>query len=164
MFIRHFTTHTIQRFIFLIGAAVALSIAQAHEFKLGDIQINHPYARATAPSQTSGSTYIDLENNGKADDALTKAETSIAQSVAIHTMEMVGEVMKMREVDSIELKAGSKVSMRPGGGYHIMLIGLKQPLKAGEKFPLTLHFAKAGKIEVMVVVEADKSKHVNHSM
>jgi copper(I)-binding protein len=70
-------------------------------------------------------------------------------------MEMVGDIMKMREVDGIELKAGSKISMKPGGGYHIMLVGLKHPLIAGDKFMLTLYFEKAGKIEVVVHVEAD---------
>ncbi|MET3108901.1 copper(I)-binding protein [Oxalobacteraceae bacterium GrIS 2.11] len=128
----------------------------AHEFKLGEIQIAHPYARATVTQQTSGAAYLGLENKGKTTDKLLKVESNVAKSVEIHNMEMVGDVMKMREVDGLELKAGSKISMSPGGGYHIMLIGLKQPLKAGDKFPLTLTFEKAGKIEVVVYVDAEK--------
>jgi copper(I)-binding protein len=76
----------------------------------------------------------------------------------MHTMSMDGNVMKMREVSSIELKPSVKVSMKPGDGYHIMLIGLKQPLKIGDKFPLTLTFEKAGKAEVTVWVEDKDQK------
>ncbi|PRC93706.1 copper chaperone PCu(A)C [Solimicrobium silvestre] len=141
--------------LILLSALALTSAVQAHEFKLGDIQIGHPYARATVPQQTSGGAFLALENTGKTDDKLIKVESSMANSVEIHNMEMVGDVMKMREVDLIDLKAGSKISMKPGGGYHIMLIGLKKQLNAGDKFPLTLQFEKAGKIEVMVFVEAN---------
>jgi copper(I)-binding protein len=131
----------------------------AHEFKLGDIKIAHPYARATVPQQSTGGAYLGLENTGKTDDKLLKVESTIARSVEIHSMEMVGDVMKMREVDGIDIKAGSKISMKPGDGYHIMLIGLQQQLKAGDKFPMTLVFAKAGKIDVVVVVEPEPAAH-----
>lgn len=155
MFLHYSTRRKFTYLISLITSVVLVSAAQAHELKLGDIQIDHPYARATVPQQSSGGAYLTVENNGKTDDKLIKVESNIARSVEIHNMEMVGDVMKMRAVDGIELKAGSKVSMAPGGGYHIMLIGLNQQLKVGDKFPLTLYFAKAGKIEVAVVVKAD---------
>ena len=138
----------------LLGSITLMSSALAHEYQLGDIQIIHPAARATVAQQSTGGAYLTLENRGKADDSLIRIESGAAQSVEMHTMEMAGDVMKMRAVDTIELKAGSKVSMKPGGGYHLMLIGLKKPLKTGDTFPLTLFFAKAGKIEVMVHVEA----------
>jgi len=144
----------IKHLMVMIGAVAFASVAIAHEYQLGDIQIIHPAARATAPQQSSGSAYLGLENRGKTDDQLVKVETTIAKSVEIHNMEMAGDVMKMREVEAIDLQPGSKISMKPGGGFHIMLLGLTQPLKVGDHFPLTLYFAKAGKIEVMVHVEA----------
>lgn len=157
MLFRTPASSTFLRLITLIGAVTLASVVSAHEFKLGDIQIDHPHARATVPQQTTGGAYFGLENKGKTDDKLIKVDSNIAKSVEIHSMEMTGDVMKMREVDDIELKAGSKISMNPGGGYHIMLIGLNHQLKAGDKFPMTLYFAKAGKIEVVVNVEADTS-------
>jgi copper(I)-binding protein len=140
-----------------------MTTAMAHDFKLGEIEIAHPYARATAPGQPSGGAYLGLENKGNTADKLVKVESTIAKSLEIHNMEMAGDIMKMREVEGIALKAGEKISMKPGGGYHIMLMGLNQPLKAGDKFPMTLYFAKAGKIEVIVYVEADASESATHN-
>ena len=145
---------SLQTLMVLIGSIALISVSQAHEYQLADIQITHPAARATVPQQSSGAAYLGLENHGKSGDRLVKVESGVADSVEIHSMEMNGDVMKMRTVDSVELAAGSKVSMKPGGAYHIMLIGLKHPLKTGDAFPLTLYFAKAGKIDVMVHVEA----------
>jgi copper(I)-binding protein len=77
----------------------------------------------------------------------------VAKSGEIHTMSMEGNLMKMREVDGgLEVKPGQKITMQPGNGYHIMLMGLSRPLKAGEKVP-TLTFEKAGKIDVTFNVE-----------
>ena len=72
-------------------------------------------------------------------------------------MTMDGGVMKMRAIPAIDIKAGAKVELKPGG-YHVMLMELKQPLKNGDRFPLTLTFEKAGKIEVSVWVEDMASK------
>ena len=63
-------------------------------------------------------------------------------------------VMRMRQVDGIALAPKASVKMRPGMGYHLMLVGLKRPLKDGEAFPMTLEFERAGKVEVKVVVQA----------
>ena len=140
---------------FLVGSTLLTSLAQAHEFQIGDIHIGHPLAHSTLAVQSTGGAYFSLDNRGKTDDRLIKVESGIARSVEMHSMEMQGDVMKMREVDAIELKAGASVPMKPAGGYHIMLVGLKHPLKVGEQFPMMLTFAKAGKVEVLVHVEAD---------
>jgi copper(I)-binding protein len=76
----------------------------------------------------------------------------VAGKVEIHTMTMEGDVMKMRAVERIDIKAGEKIEMKPGQGYHIMLMGLKKPLKAGESFPMQLSFRKAGKVQLTVTV------------
>jgi len=134
------------------------AFAYAHEYRVGALKIGHPYARATVPGQPSGGAYLKLENTGSESDKLLSVTSPAAKSVEIHDMKMDGNVMKMREAGEIELKPMSTVTMAPGGGYHIMLMGLIQPLKAGGKFPMTLTFQKAGKIEVSVSVEDLKDK------
>lgn len=141
-------------FALLISAA-----AIAHDYNIGNIYIDHPYARATVPGQPSGAAYLTLENKGSHADALISVTSPIAQSVEIHTMSMSGNVMRMREVDSIELKPKEKVVMLPGDGYHLMLTGLKAPLKAGDKLPLILTFKKAGKVETSIRVEDGNAKN-----
>ncbi len=69
-----------------------------------------------------------------------------------------GGVMRMREVADIALQPGEPVNMRPGGGLHIMLIGLKQPLREGDSFPMTLEFERGGTTEVKVVVQVPKAR------
>jgi copper(I)-binding protein len=134
-------------------ALLAVSLAHAQEYKLKDLRIARPYARATVPNQPSGAAYLTIENQGKNADKLVAASSPVAKSVEIHTMSMEGNVMKMREVTDIELKPAEIMDMMPGRGYHLMLLGLNQPLKAGDKFPLTLTFEKAGKTEVTVSVQ-----------
>jgi copper(I)-binding protein len=143
------------RFLLMAAAASCLvaSAAQAHEYNVGDLHIAHPHARPSAPGQRSGGAYLTIENRGNSADRLVSASSPAAQSVEIHTMSMEGNVMKMREVGTIEVSPGEKVAMEPGKGYHLMLMNLKQPLQPGEKFPLTLDFEKAGKAEVSVTVD-----------
>jgi len=135
--------------------AFATTFAHAHSFKLGDIDIGHPYARATAAGQPIGGGYLSLDNKGR-DDKLLSAKAAVSTSVELHEMKMEGDVMKMRQVDGIALPTGKKVELKPGG-FHIMFVGLKAPLKAGDKFPMTLKFEKAGEVEVTVNVEAPKA-------
>ena len=133
----------------LIAASTA---AHAHSFKLGNIDIGHPYARVTVAGQPIGGGFLKLNNRG-GDDKLLSATAAVSASVEMHTMNMEGDVMRMRQVDAIPLPAGKTVELKPGG-YHLMFVGLKAPLKAGEKFPLKLKFEKAGEVEVIVNVEA----------
>ena len=148
-------TRTLPRWI--AGGALALAALStaAHSFKLGDIDIGHPYARPSLPGQQVGGGYLKLVNKGAADRLLSAASPAAA-SVEIHSMTMEGDVMKMRQVDAIELATGQTVELKPGG-YHLMLMGLKAPLKAGDKIPLTLKFEQAGEVVVTVNVEVPKS-------
>lgn len=150
----------------LLAASLLVStLAHAHDYKLGELKIGHPSARPTAAPGQPGGAYMTLENAGKAADKLVAASSPIATSVQIHSMSMDGNIMRMREVANIELPPGAKLAMKPGDGYHLMLLGLKQPLKAGDKFPLILTFEKAGKVEVSVWVEdkaADADAHMHH--
>ena len=92
---------------------------------------------------------------------LLSASSPAAAKVEIHTMSMDGNVMKMRALDQLELKAGQKMEMKPGNGVHLMLMGLKKPLAVGDKFPLTLNFRKAGKVDATVDV-ADMGMTMKH--
>ncbi|QRX83934.1 copper chaperone PCu(A)C [Glaciimonas sp. PAMC28666] len=138
---------------FVIGASIFSASAFAQDYKIGALKINHPYARATVPGQSSGGAYISIENTGSTADKLIGTTSPAAKSVEIHTMKMDGNIMKMREAGEVELNPMSTVAMAPGGGFHIMLMGLTKPLKAGDQFPMTLIFQKAGKINVSVSVE-----------
>lgn len=169
----HFeTTIMMLRIVLSLAAALVLQTpALAHEYRLGDLRIDHPSARPTVPGQRSGAAYLTLENQGKSADRLLAASSPLAKSVQIHSMKMEGDVMKMREADGVVLPPAAKVTMQSGDGYHIMLLGLSKPLKTGDRFPLTLTFEKAGKLEVSVAVEnvvADKkidspaSRHARH--
>jgi periplasmic copper chaperone A len=144
----------------LIGA-VALTLAtfaaHAHEFKAGAITIVHPYARATAAGQPTGGGFMKVANAG-GNDKLLSVSAEVSKSVELHEMKMEGDVMKMRQVEGIELQAGKTVELKPGG-YHVMFIGLKAPLKAGDSFPVKLKFEKAGEVTVNVKVEAPGAEH-----
>jgi copper(I)-binding protein len=116
--------------------------------------ITNAHARPTVAGQTSGAAYFDIENKGKTSDRLLKVSSPAAQSAEVHSMTMDGSIMRMREVTQLELKPSAKLTMSPGDGYHIMLVGLKKALKPGEKIPLNLRFEKAGKIELEAVVDS----------
>ncbi len=115
------------------------------------ILIDKAVARATVGKMPNGAAFLQIENKG-ADDVLLSGSSPASSKVEIHTMSMDGNVMKMRALEQLELKAGQKIDMKPGNGVHIMLMGLKKPLAAGDKFPLTLNFRKAGKVEISVEV------------
>jgi copper(I)-binding protein len=94
-----------------------------------------------------GAAYMVIKNSGSADDALISAESTIANTTEVHESVMSGDVVTMRPVARIDVKAGGSVELKPGG-YHIMFIGLKQPLQAGTKVAVTLKFEKAGSVQV----------------
>lgn len=117
----------------------------------GAIQITEPWARESPPTVTNGAVYMTLTNVGSETDRLLEGSGEVAETVELHTHLMENHVAKMRKVEMIEVAAGQPTVLQPGG-LHIMLIGLKQPLIAGQTFPLTLRFEKAGEIPVQVTV------------
>jgi periplasmic copper chaperone A len=145
-------------FALAAAAAFATFTVQAHEFKIADIRIGHPYARATTQGQTNGGAYLSLENSGADDKLLSVDAATVAGRAELHQMAMEGDVMKMRQVDGVEVTKGKPVTLKPGG-YHVMLLGLKAPLKEGDKFPMKLKFEKAGEVTVTVNVEKAGADH-----
>jgi copper(I)-binding protein len=135
--------------------AMLAAPAAAHDFKLGPLRIDHPYATPTPPGVTTGAAYLrGIRNAGALPDRLLGASTPAAHRVEIHRSVVDAQnVMRMRAIDGIDLPPGSELRLRHGGDHHLMLIDLKSPLKNGERFPMTLRFEKAGEREVMVWVQ-----------
>ena len=146
----------------LAAALLALPVAcglwpapsVAHEYQAGALKIQHPWSRPTVAGVGVG--YMVIVNAGKA-DALVAASTPVAARVEIHQTRIEGGIMRMRQVEKVELPAGATVRLQPGG-LHMMLIGLAQPLAEGAKLPLLLRFAKAGEVKVELAVQADGPK------
>ncbi len=137
--------------------ALATTAALAHGYASGDLAIEHPYAIATPPGATTGGAYLkEIDNHGADAETLVGASSPIADRVEIHDMSMDGNVMRMRQVPSIAIAPGKPVTMAPGGGYHLMLIGLHRPLAVGDQVPLTLQFQHAGKVDVMLHVQQSR--------
>ena len=131
-----------------IGAALA------RDYRAGELEIDHPWARATAPQAQNGAAYLTVTNHGATADRIIAARSPVAATVEMHTHDVDSQgVMRMREVEAIDLPAGEATALRPGG-LHVMLIGLGDRLVEGESFPLTLVFEAAGAVEVEVQVEA----------
>jgi copper(I)-binding protein len=127
-----------------------LLLAGAASAQTGALEIKGAWARATPGKAETGVAYLTIESAHP--DRLTAVSTPVAAKAELHEMTMQGGVMKMRSLGALDLPAGHPVALKPGAA-HIMLVGLKQPLRVGESFPLTLEFEKAGKREVNVVVE-----------
>ncbi len=143
----------------LLLTPLVMPTAFAHGVKAGDLRIDHPYAVPSRPGMTTGAVYFRaIKNNGTEPDRLLSARTPVAASVELHRMEMDGDVMRMRAVSAIELPAKTEVRLRHGtpNGHHLMLLGLKAPLKDGDRFPLTLTFQRTGEREVMVWVQTPR--------
>jgi copper(I)-binding protein len=102
---------------------------------------------ARAAEMGNGAAYMILRNSGDTADRLVKAESDVAGAVELHKTTMDGSMMKMAPVENIEIPAKGQAELKPGG-FHVMLIGLKRELKAGEKIKLKLQFEKAGAQEV----------------
>lgn len=134
-----------------LGAAlIASAFLFAPAMGLADagLKVKNVWARSTAPGQSVAAAYLDIVSGQGA--ALVKAESPAAKVVELHEMKMDGNVMKMRPVAKIDLPAGKEVKLEPGG-YHVMLIDIKQPLKVGEAVPLTLVVEAGGKTEKLTV-------------
>lgn len=140
--------------LLLATAALSISVsATAHDHLADSIVIGPSFARASLPGQSSGAAYLSLENKSSDEDTLISITSSAAKNVEIHTMSMHDNVMRMRQVSRIDLPAGATVTMQPGKGYHLMLTGLKSPLKPGDKLPLVLRFQHAGTVETSIPIE-----------
>jgi len=136
---------------FLILPALAAAFAMPVRAQ-AQVAAENAWSRATPPGAGVGAIYLTLAS--AADDTLTGVSSPAASAAQVHEMAMDGAVMRMRELSTgLALPAGQKVSLQPGG-YHIMLVGLKAPLKQGETVPVHLTFAKSAPLDITVPVAA----------
>jgi periplasmic copper chaperone A len=124
----------------------------AHEYTSNGITVAHPWARATPGGVKIGGAYFEMTAAAGRGDRLIAVRSAVAGNVELHSHIMEGGVARMRRVDAIAIGAGKSVVLAPGG-YHVMLMDLKQPLKEGDLLKLTLVFEKAGEIEIEATVE-----------
>jgi hypothetical protein len=126
------------------------AFAQAPDDK---IVVSDAWARSSSGLTRTAAVYLTLANPGREPDRLQSVRTPAAQRAQLHTTVHQGDVIRMQRVDSIEIPPGQTVHMSPGR-YHVMLMTLAKPLTQGDKFPLTLRFARAGEVTVEVAVQA----------
>jgi len=124
-----------------------LVAADAFAQSSGDIWVQSIWARATPPGARAGAVYLTLRNRGAADDKLTGVTTPVAAMAMLHTEIMKNGVMEMRPLPSVDIAPGGSARLAPGGN-HIMLTGLRRPLRQGDHIPLTLTFAHAPPLTV----------------
>jgi copper(I)-binding protein len=126
---------TLSAVLLIAGAAIA-SAGSATD----SVRVKDPYARAVPPGQPNSAVFMDLANDSDTARALVGAESSAADVAELHTHILEDGMMKMRQIERIDLPAGKTVTLRPGG-LHVMLIGLKKQLVPGDSVDLTLIFA-----------------------
>lgn len=146
----------------VLGAVLLVSsIGTAFAQSKGDLEIEKPWARATPPGAAVGGGYLTIRNKGAAGDRLVGVSSPASARVEMHEMAMEKDVMRMREVKGVDVPAKKSVEFRPGG-FHLMLMELKAPLRQGDKVQVTLRFEKAGEVKTELVVE-DLASGIGHT-
>lgn len=116
------------------------------------VDVVQPYVRAVPPGHPNSAAFMVLKNTSEQDRALVNAHSNVSKVVELHTHKKEGGMMRMRRVKQIDIKAGSETVLKPGG-LHVMFIGLKQQLKAGDKVELELEFDDGATIKLTVPVK-----------
>jgi copper(I)-binding protein len=139
--------------VFAIATAWS-GVAAAADYKLGSLDISQPWARATPKGASTGGGYMTVTNTGNAPERLSCLSTDVAAQCQIHEMTMDNGVMKMRPVaGGLEIKPGQIVTLKPGG-YHVMLLDLKQPLQQGKAVEVTFKDDKGATVKVKFPIVA----------
>ncbi|WP_085343657.1 copper chaperone PCu(A)C [Vibrio sp. ArtGut-C1] len=144
-------------------AVIASPLSLAHDYEAGEIHIDHPWSREAPPNAPVIGGFFQLTNHGNSEDALIAAESPIAGHVEIHTHKKEDGVMKMIKIDEVRVPANDSVLFKPSS-FHLMIFNPTQALKEGDRFPMTLTFKNAGKVEVEMAVEKQghMEKHMHH--
>jgi len=140
---------------------------QCHH-NLTGVKIQNIWARATPGKATSGAAYMTIQNKGSQTDRLMLVRSKVAKRIEIHTHTMDNNVMRMRQVDGVDVLARTSLIFKPGG-YHLMLIGLHKPLRKGEHFGVEFVFKRSGILKGMVKImgvgasRGNKSPQADHN-
>jgi copper(I)-binding protein len=134
-------------------ATLIVAPVRAEDVKAGDLVISQAWSRATPNGAKVAGGYLTIENKGTTPDRLVSGSAEIAGKFEIHEMAMNNGVMTMRPLDKgLAIEPGKTVKLAPGG-YHLMIMDLKGPLKQGDKVPVTLEFERAGKVNLSLDVQ-----------
>jgi len=144
-----------------ISLSLALGAALPCAAPAQGIQVTDAWSRPTPPGIDVGVAYFTIRNTGKS-DRLLGVSSPVAKSAELHVSAVKNEVMKMEGLGAVEVGTGRPVSFEPAG-RHVMLMGLKKPLKEGDVFPLTLTFANAGQVQTSVRVRGADGRDQGHS-
>lgn len=139
----------------ILAFAAGLAVASTALAQPTQLEVDNAWAGASPGKAENGAAYVTITSPTA--DRLVSASTPVAKKAELHTMSMQGMVMKMRPIAGVDIPASQPVSLKPGG-EHIMLMGLNEPLREGQSFPLTLDFEKAGPRTVTVTVEKAGAK------
>jgi copper(I)-binding protein len=137
----------------VIAALLSPAAAHAAEFVRGDLHIVDPYAREAPPGATTVAAYLTIDNRGRERDRLMSASSPRAVAVEIHAMREELGVMRMRQVSEVVVPPRQRVKLAPKSSLHLMIVEPTAPLRAGERVPVTLTFARAGPIDIEIPVE-----------
>jgi hypothetical protein len=135
---------------FVLAGSLALAAASAHarDYKAGSIDVADPWSRATPKGASIGAGYMRITNNGSTPDRLLSESSDVARSVEFHETTIENGIARMRPLkDGLEIKPGETVEFKPSS-YHVMFVGLKKPLAAGDHIKATLTFEKAGTVDI----------------
>lgn len=147
------------------GLLLAFALGPGVGLAADTVSARDAWVRATAPGQKTAAAYLELTSKDGA--ALVAVESPSAAKAELHNTSLEGGVMKMRPVRRVQLPARKTVKLAPGG-LHVMLVGIKKPLKEGDKVPLSLTVESAGGVTSIVAIEAevrglgDGSGHQHH--
>ncbi|WP_167755793.1 copper chaperone PCu(A)C [Vitreimonas flagellata] len=128
-------------------AALALAPESAAQQRVGAITIEDPWVATTNPGAEVAGGYVTLRNAGPQPDRLISADSTRAARVELHEMNMDNGVMRMRQVEGIDVPAGGVATLRPGG-LHIMFFDIDAQFQEGQRIPVVLHFERAGDVRV----------------
>ena len=144
----------LNKLIVLAALLLPACLANAHEYKVGELEIAHPWSQELPPNAPTVAAYFVIHNTGKAADTLLSVDSPIAGVAELHEHVMQNDLMKMQQVPKVEIPAGGTVTFAPMA-YHVMLLDLKDrsQLSDGKRFPMTMHFEKSGAVTVEVAVQ-----------
>lgn len=135
----------------VFAVVAAASSAPAETFRVGDLVIEAPWARASIGTSRPAAAYMTIRNDGPSSDILSGVETPVSAMAEVHKVEIDDGVSSMGPAGAVAIPAGATVELAPGG-LHVMLMKLRRPLEKGGDFALTLIFEKAGRLEVRVPI------------
>jgi len=137
--------------------------ASAHGTRAGDLLLDHAYSTPSTPNQADGAAYLrGIKNSGAQADRLLSASTPVAMAVQLQSLQKHGNDVHVQDVGSIELPPQTTTLLRHTGDFQLLLRGLKQPLKDGDRFDLTLNFEHAGAQTVKVWVQTPRAQAEAH--